>query len=149
MKQLRTFAGVFLWLCALPAAAELQVEDAWIREPPPVPTPLAGYLRIRNTGAVTRELVGARASAATGIEIHRTVHEQGVTRMQRLRRVELPAGSEVVLEPGGAHLMIFGVATPPRAGASLELLLEFADGECMPVRFAVVPSVGAVRGAAH
>lgn len=142
----RWLAGLALALLAQSAAAELRVSGAWIREPPPVATPLVGYLRIENSGPAERVLVAVRSARAGSIEIHRTLLVDGVSRMQRLATLRIPAGGAVELAPGGAHLMIFGVEEVPRAGDELEMTLEFADGGCLPVRFAVVPSAG-VRGA--
>ncbi len=140
----RWIAGTLL-LLAGQAVAELRVSEAWIREPPPVATPLAGYLRIANTGPEPRVLNAVRTPRASSVELHRTAHEDGVARMQRLRQLPIPPGGEVVLEPGGVHLMIFGFDGAPRAGDEIDLTLEFSDGACLPVRFVVVPSAGSRR----
>ncbi len=67
----RWVAGTLL-LLAGQAVAELRVSEAWIREPPPVATPLAGYLRIANTGPEPRVLNAVRTPRA-GDEIELTL----------------------------------------------------------------------------
>ncbi len=140
--HLRALAGAALLLWAVPAWSDVHAEQAWIREPPPVAAPLAGYVRLANRGGRARTLVAVNGGDVRSVEVHRTVYREGIARMQRLPTLELPAGATVELRPGGAHLMLFGVRAPIVAGASLLLHLEFADGESLPVRFTVVPSAG-------
>ncbi|MFV0258069.1 MAG: copper chaperone PCu(A)C [Acidimicrobiales bacterium] len=52
----------------------------------------------------------------------------GAMTMQELPDgLELPAGEPVVLEPGGYHVMLMGLAEPLVAGGELEVTLEFAE----------------------
>lgn len=130
----------FLLCAALPAVAELRVEGAWVREPPPVPGPLAAYLDLVNDGTRARTLVGVRSPDAGSVMLHATVHADGVARMRHLDELVVPPGERVLLAPGGAHLMLFAPARPVTAGDQLRLILEFADGDCLQVDAPVVPS---------
>ncbi len=49
----------------------------------------------------------------------------GVMKMQPLKFLELPAGSPVILAPGGLHLMLLGLRSPLVAGGEIALDLEF------------------------
>lgn len=53
--------------------------------------------------------------------------------------VELPAGTPVRLEPGGAHLSLDLLAEPLEPGDSFELTLTFAEGPDVPTVVTVRP----------
>jgi len=126
---MRLVAALLLVLCARAAtASELRVEQAWLREPPPGRGVLAIYLRLYNAGDVERVLDGARVEGARSAELHTHEHSEGMMRMRPAGPLPVPAGGQLVLEPGGNHLMVFDVAAPPRAGARLPFCLHFADG---------------------
>lgn len=57
----------------------------------------------------------------------------GMMRMQEVPSIAVPAGATVVLEPGGLHLMLIGLAAPLTAGESFDATLEFASGEKLVV----------------
>lgn len=50
--------------------------------------------------------------------------EMGAMTMREVSFVEVPAGGEVVLEPGGYHLMLIGLAAPLVAGDTFDIALE-------------------------
>jgi hypothetical protein len=55
-------------------------------------------------------LVSASTDVAREAQIHETViGEEGTMSMRQVLRLEVPAGGELVLEPGGFHLMLVGV----------------------------------------
>jgi len=125
------------------AGPEVEVTDAWIREPPPG-TNAAGYLTLANNGSESRTLVAVRSLACPRIELHRSVVQDGVARMQRVEAIDVPAGESVALTPEGLHLMLIG----PKAlkdGDRVELVLELSDGETLTTT-AVVRRGGAHSG---
>jgi copper(I)-binding protein len=116
------------WLAAAPAAAATPaVADAWIRATPPGARTAAAYLTLTSTGAFDR-LLGAATDAAASVEIHTSIAAGGVTRMERLAELAVPPRATVRLEPGGAHLMLIGLAAPLAPGARVRLSLQFATG---------------------
>ena len=136
----RLFCMLLLWAgCGekAPAGVPIAVRDAWIREPPPR-SPAAGYLIIENRGAELLELIGVQTEVAERAEIHVMEDREGRMTMRRTERVAIPAGSEVVLESGGTHLMLLGLHQRLVAGDLVELLLRFGNGVerrvTMPVR---------------
>jgi len=117
------------------SAQEIEVEHAWIRQPPPG-TNAAGYMTIRNHGEISRQLTGVRSDAAERIEMHRTLVEDGVARMQPVDALELPAGGEVAFEPKGLHLMLIRPA-PMKEGDELEIVLQLDGDEYVAVQVPV------------
>jgi copper(I)-binding protein len=120
-------ASLVLGGCTTGASAppdELTVADAWVRPPMAADRPAAGYMTITNPGAEADALVGATTAVADMVEIHRTTTMSGMTGMEPVEAIHVPAGGTVTLEPGGFHLMLMGVddLTP---GDTVELELTF------------------------
>ena len=103
------------------------VRDAWIREPPPR-SPAAGYLVIENRGGESVALVAVAAEVAERTEIHVMEYKDDRMTMRRVAKLQIPAGEEVALEPGGTHLMLMELRQPLRDGDEVELVLRFGDG---------------------
>ncbi len=86
----------------------------------------AAYLVIANAGAEPDRLLAATSHAAEVVEIHEIVDDAGVMRMRPLADgVEIPAGGEVSLEPGGLHVMLIGLTGALHEGDEIDLALEF------------------------
>lgn len=131
------------------AADEIEVRDAWIRQPPPGAN-AAAYLTIENRSEVARNLTGVRSDAAERIELHRTVVEGGVARMEPVESIEIPAGGRLVLEPRALHLMLIQPG-PLADGDEVSLTLVLDDDELVgaqvPVRREPPGGDGAEHGA--
>lgn len=54
-------------------------------------------------------LRSASTDVAGEIQIHETISDEGTMSMRPVPRLELPAGGQLILEPGGYHLMLVGV----------------------------------------
>ncbi|MGO9596269.1 MAG: copper chaperone PCu(A)C [Steroidobacteraceae bacterium] len=114
-------------LSASPAtfACDLKIESAWIREPTPAQTELAGYAILENHGSRPLRITNISATAAGMAMLHETRSVGGVSRMEMLDSLSIPAGGRVVLAPGGKHLMLSDLKGPPRVGDHLKI--EFQD----------------------
>ncbi|MGE0625973.1 MAG: copper chaperone PCu(A)C [Pseudomonadales bacterium] len=129
----RLLAWLLLAALAACAPAEpLDVNDARIRELIPGQDKTVAYLTLHNRGDAPLALVGAETDLARAVEIHTTLRDGEVMRMRRLSRVEIPAGGTVRFEPGGHHLMLFGVRS---LDDPCEIRLLFADGSTRSVTF--------------
>ena len=85
----------------------------------------AAYLTVRNEGETDR-LLGGQTDKAEAVEVHEVVDEGGVMQMRPLADgLEIPAGGEVILEPGGYHLMLFGLTEDLVVGMTFDLTLRF------------------------
>jgi periplasmic copper chaperone A len=101
------------------AAANVTIDNVWIRTPHPSQTVAAGYLRIRNPSNARVALVSVTSTAARVVEMH----DASMTPLQRL---EIDARSSASLEPGGGHLMLIDLKKP--FPAMVPLALRFDDG---------------------
>ena len=130
---MRKSIALVLALFSVTAAAELRARDAWIPEAPPGATVMAGYLQLHNDGQAPRALVAAGSPRFQRVELHRSVHENGMARMRHEHRIELPAGGGVAIEPGGYHLMLMQPAQRLQHGERVPLTLEFDDGSRLQI----------------
>lgn len=118
------------------------VEDAWAKAADGGMT--SAFAVLSNDGHHDVHLIGASTTAASAVELHEVVADGGASTM---REVEggfvVPVGGTLVLEPGGLHLMLMGLAEPLRPGAEIEIALEFDDGSTQAVVFVVKDFAGA------
>ncbi len=105
----------------------LAASDAWIREAPPGATATAGYVQLRNNTATPIQCDGASGADFGAIELHRSVIEDGASRMLRNQVLEVPAQGSAELAPGGYHLMLFRPQRPLAAGDHSTLTLHCGD----------------------
>lgn len=111
------------------AGPQIEVKNVWAR-----PTRVgmggkvtsAAYMIIANKGDETDRLVGIMSDVAEAAEIHQTIREGDVMRMQPVTGgLEIPAGGSVELKPGGYHIMLIGVKRELKPGDRFSLVLEF------------------------
>lgn len=127
MKQL--LAAVVLSTLAGAAIAQVEVSSAWARPAVPGQTGTGAFMTI-----VSKEgarLVGAASPVAGVVEIHEMAMDNNVMKMRAINALELPAGREVQLKPGGHHVMLLDLKRPLKAGDKIpvELRLETRDGK--------------------
>ena len=72
-------------------------------------------------------LTGVRSPAAETAEVHQMKMENGMMRMRAVPSLQLPAGIQVKLEPGGYHIMLFDLRRSLVAGQHIKLELTFED----------------------
>lgn len=91
------------------SATGIQVTDARIGEPTGPNAAL--YFTVENGSDDTDVLEGASTEVASSIEIHETIEaDDGTMGMQPVDEpLEVESGGELVLEPGGLHLMLIDV----------------------------------------
>jgi periplasmic copper chaperone A len=107
------------------AGATVSISDAWVRPPMGPNLPAAGYLTITG-GDAADALVAAKSPIASDVQIHETMAGgSGMTGMQPVDQIDVPAGGTVKLEPGGYHLMLMGVTDMPAVGSKVQLTLTF------------------------
>ncbi len=97
----------------------------------------AAFLTLRNTGNQPDRLLGASTPAAGRVELHSMVRDGDVMRMREQPAIELPPGQEVILRPGGLHVMLLGLTAPLNRGEAVTLTLRFERAGTVEVPFAV------------
>lgn len=97
----------------------------------------AGFMTIRNTGSAPDRLVAARTPLAGVVELHTHIREGDVMRMRPVPAIDLPAGQEVRLQPGGLHLMLIGLTAALDPGGRVPVTLVFERAGEVEVQLAV------------
>lgn len=135
--------AAFAILIAAPASAHgykagaLEISHPWARETPPGAKIGAGYLKVKNTGGESDRLTAVATPAAEKVEIHESTSENGVAKMRPVSAVELPAGGEVKLAPGGIHLMLIGLKEGLAEGMRIPATLTFEKAGTVEIELAV------------
>lgn len=113
-------------------AAQVEIHSPWLKETIPGSENGAAYLTITNVGLEPVAIVGASTHAARLTEIHQHRMADGMMVMERLPQLTLQADETVVFQPGGYHLMLFGINRPFKPGDTVEFILQFNDGNEVP-----------------
>jgi periplasmic copper chaperone A len=109
-----------------PEPGKVTVVNAMARSSPMVGSNGAAYLTVLNGTETEDRLLSAESPAAGAVELHETVHDNGVMRMAQAENgFELPAGSSLELKPGGKHIMLIGLVNSLVAGETVSLTLRF------------------------
>lgn len=124
------FGGLIALHSLLATAQEggsIAVSDAYARATAPGQANGAAFLTLSNRSSEPRALIAATSPAAQAVELHTHVQEDGMVRMRRVERIELPAQGSVSLQPGGLHLMLIGLKGDLAPGDQVDLSLTFDD----------------------
>lgn len=108
--------------------ASVTVSEAYIVKPTPGRDVAGGGLTLTVTGAPIA-LVGADTDIADTVELHTMSMEDGVMRMRKVEQFDVSEDAPLVLESGGAHLMLFGVSPDIEIGETVDLVLTLTDSE--------------------
>lgn len=145
MRHWILYAGLLVSTAA--GAAGVKVDNAWTRAT--APGQKVGGAFVTLTADADAALVGAASSLATEVELHSMAMDKGVMVMRRMERIDLPKGKAVTLEPGGLHIMLFGLKGPLKAGERVPLTLTVRDakGKTQQIKVsAEVREMGMMRG---
>lgn len=128
MRRWSLMVTVLVGLSACGDGDTLVVEDAWGRPSPAMADAAAFYAVVRNPSEEADRLVSASSERCGMTEIHETTMDAAGVMSMRPAPEEarvVPAGGELVLAPGGLHVMCMQVATPLAEGEEIPLRLVF------------------------
>ena len=132
--------------CGGASGPDIQVEDPWVRAAPMLEKlnesdegmssgsemgsqmdggNSAAYMTIANKGRQADRLVTVKSDAAQAVEIHISEIVDDVMTMHQIDGVDVPAGGQVELKPGGLHIMLIGLSRDLKAGDQVSLSLGF------------------------
>lgn len=129
--------------CGGPSGPSVRAEDVWARPAmmmqegggtvegdKPMGQGMAGtgavFMLLQNKGGEADRLVGGQTDVAVVVEIHETIMQGEVMKMRMLPDgLEIPAQGEVLLEPGGYHVMLIGIRHDLKVGDTFALELQF------------------------
>lgn len=110
----------------------VDADHGWIRLSAVAGRPAAAYLTVHGGPEATR-LLAIDADLAGSSELHESMTSGagrggGMAAMKRLDGIDLPANGEIVFQPGGRHVMLFGMSPRATPGGHATLTLRFAKG---------------------
>jgi len=120
-------------------AAPFDVSDAWFRSLPGK-LPAGGYFTAQNNTGREVAITGASSDACGMLMIHQSSNKGGMSGMDMVESVKVPAGGIVRFSPGGYHLMCEGAKM--KIGTRVPVLLHLSDGNAVVVGFAVKNASG-------
>lgn len=137
---------LYITACGRESDPNIQVEDPWVRaalkmelqdesgdsssSEDDVESHMSGansaaYMTITNQGGQSDRLVSAKSDIAQAVEIHISKMVNDIMTMHQVEGVDLPAGGQVELKPGGLHIMLIGIKEDLNAGDHVMLSLGF------------------------
>ena len=140
---LTVLALSLLWILAAcesqtPAVPKLRAENVWSR-----PAMAMGhemgvtgvvYMTLVNEGRGADRLIGAQTDVGTTAELHQTTMEGAVMKMKPVSNgIEIPAGGQVELKPGGYHMMLINLRRNLKLGDRFAVTLKFEKSGTMTV----------------
>jgi copper(I)-binding protein len=108
--------------------AHISVTNATVRLLPPGLPNTAAYFTIENDTYTDLFLVGANSKIVKNAELHNHFSDGEVMRMEKQDKVKIPAGETVKFQPGGLHVMLFGLKKPLKEGQSVPLSVITEQG---------------------
>ena len=140
MRNSSIFALALVAATANAAQADsITVTDAWIRALP-ASVPSGGYFTLRNSTAKPVILTTAQSPACGMLMLHKSSGMAGMTSMDDVSDVIVPAGGTVKFAPGGYHLMCMQATAKP--GQHVPVTLNFRGGVKVTTMFAVRNAAG-------
>lgn len=129
-------------------AQTLQAVDTWAKAAKEGMS--AGFGTLSNTGDDAVVITGVTDAEGDEIQIHETAGAGESASMKQLEDgLRIEPGQQVVLEPGGTHLMFMDLKKPLVPAGKIALNLEFADGSSTPVDFEIRNFTGANESYEH
>ena len=129
MKRVTLLMAAGIMACSGDPGPPLTVSDVDVYAPLPGARMSAAYLTLTNG---TREpIVVTRIDSPqfASVSVHETRIVDGVASMHEVPALTIPAQSSVVLQEGGAHLMLGKATAPPEPGQPVTLRLHYdSDG---------------------
>lgn len=123
---------------ALPAepTATVEISDLFVLAPREGRNVSGGGMKITATGGDFR-LVSASGEDAEKVELHTMSMEDDMMKMRQVEGFDITDGETLSLEPGGPHLMVFGLDTTLQIGDETEMLFTFesSDGETVTLNY--------------
>ncbi len=131
-----------------PRTGPIVIADPWAATTNPGASVAAGYVALRNTGAQPDRLVSASSPRARRLELHEMSMADGVMRMRPVQGIDIPAGGETSLRPGGLHIMFMDIDAAFVSGERIPVTLQFERAGAIEVEFVARPR-DAQRSSGH
>src|SRR6201986_5649955 len=104
-QNVKRLSLAILLATVLPAsAAPFDITEAWFRSLPGG-VPAGGYFTAQNKSGGEVAITGVQSGACGMLMMHQSSNKGGMSGMDMVDKVALPAGGTATFSPGGYHLM--------------------------------------------
>jgi hypothetical protein len=131
-----TAAAILSLAASAAGAGPVDVGDAWFRALPGH-LPAGGYFTAVNSTRDAIAITGAQSDACGMLMLHQSQNKGGMSGMDMLDKVTIPAGGTVKFAPGGYHLMCTDPTPKLKIGARVPVVLDLSNGVRIAVSFTV------------
>lgn len=119
---------------------DITVEQAWARVTPGGSRTGAIYLTIHNKSSTDDLLLAVDSSAAQTTAVHESRIVDGVASMEPLPvGIPMPSHGEVVMRPGGVHIMLTGLSGELAVGNVLPVKMVFQEAGSLDFEVPILP----------
>ena len=122
-------------------AAPFEITGGWFRALPGK-LPAGGYFTAYNSTNHEVSITGAGSDACGMLMIHQSSNKGGMSGMDMVDKVSVPAGGTVRFAPGGYHLMCDNPTAKMKVGGKVAVLLNLSDGSSVTAGFEVKNAAG-------
>ena len=120
--------GLVLAACERSDQSPIVVSDVWGRPSPTSAANAAFYMSIHNNGQNPDSLERVEIDICDSAELHETnIDDDGVMRMDHIRKIDISDDETISLEPGGLHVMCLGLKSTLETGEEIPIKLSFAN----------------------
>lgn len=122
-----------LTLFSFSANADLKIENAWVKNAPPVVPVRAAYFTLvndSNNKVVIDKITSAQFKI---VEPHATVYKNGVYSMHPLHNLYIAPNSSLKLEPNGKHLMLMMPKQALKGLTKVDIQLHTKKGDIISI----------------
>lgn len=121
---------------------DIHVKNAYVRAVPPNVPNSATFMNIENSSDKAIFLVSASSNIAKNVELHEHIMNNGMMKMQQVKKIEIPAHSTVALKPGGLHVMLLSLNKKLKPQDKVDAMtLNFSDKTSVTLKDIPVKSV--------
>lgn len=125
----------------------LYVDGGYVRLNANPDAPSAAYFTIHG-GADPVTLRDVTTEEAVRLEMHESMTQGGMASMKKIETVDVPAKGTVKFEPGGRHIMLWGVNPQAAADGKMGFTFIFSNGDRILVDAVVQKPDGSAASAA-
>jgi copper(I)-binding protein len=136
-----------MFACTPLHADSVKVENAWARATAPGQPVGAAFMDLSADAHMT--LLSATSPAAKTVELHTMSMDKGVMVMRELKKIDLPKGKTVSLQPGGLHIMLIDLNAPLEAGKQTQVTLRVKNSKGKTSELSVDVPVRAMAASAE
>ena len=126
-------------------ASDITIQEPYVRATPPNLPNSAAFMRLKNSSNKNIAVVNATSNVSKVVELHTHDMKDGVLKMYKIPKIDIPANGETVLKPGGLHIMFIGLYNPLVKGEKVTFTLEFSNGETKTITAPIKTVMGGMK----